>query len=243
MMSVDFDASDPPPATKQQIEDTDPRVDGMPCENIRLPLRSQDMHSLCRELYVRPGGLPGSSDIKTYDAGNFNIATQGCQNNSEIGELRVRYNVTFSVPVLDSTTTVSPNRNVSIFANAVSQGFAAGVPEIASLATTLINGIGATSVGGSVTLPAGNYLADWSWVHQDSANESTACVVQFKKNGTGIGILRQMDLGPSINGPEGMMSQSTYVTSDGNDVFDLTITVSGLIGTLTGYGELRFVVV
>lgn len=179
MMSVDFDASDPPPASKQQIEDTDPRVDGMPCENNRLVLAAKDLHSLFPVLYVRTGGLPGSSDIKTYDVGNFNIATQGNQNASEIGELRVRYRVRFSVPVLENLT--SPKTNHSVWSATT---YGAMLIEVIPYSTItpviyngqILNGLGLveTAVPGVFTFPsAGNYLVDWD-THFEWSGGSTS---------------------------------------------------------------------
>jgi len=161
IMSVDFDASDPPPATKQQMEDSDPRVDGMPCENLRMRLTARQMHALSPVLYVRSGGLPGSSDIKTFDAGNFNIATQGLQNTSEVGELRVRYSVTFTVPVLDSVTTAPRNNTVTMLSQ-TGGNVTTGSYQNVGFATVITSGVPYTNAGGVLTFPAGNYLIDVS---------------------------------------------------------------------------------
>jgi hypothetical protein len=34
MLSFDYDASDSPPTSKQQVEDTNPHIDGMPCSKL-----------------------------------------------------------------------------------------------------------------------------------------------------------------------------------------------------------------
>jgi len=159
IMSVDFDASDPAPTSKQQMEDSDPRVDGMPCENLRMHLLAKQLHPLNPVLYVRRGGVPGSADIKTYDAGNFNIATQGLQNTSEIGELRVRYSVTFSVPVLDAVSVAPRNNSVTLLGDA-SRALTSSVPLTLLWSTVLASGISYTNLVGAITLPAGNYLID-----------------------------------------------------------------------------------
>jgi hypothetical protein len=65
MLSFDSDAADPPPASKQQVEDTDPHVDGMPCENISLDVPVKMLRRMVDGFYVRPAGLPGGTDIKT----------------------------------------------------------------------------------------------------------------------------------------------------------------------------------
>lgn len=166
MLSVDFDASDPPPTNKQQVEDTDPHVDNMPCNNIRLPMNQRRMHGLYRELYNRPGPVPGATDIKTYDAGNFYLSTQGNQNNTEVGELHVRYSVTFSVPILESDTSIPRNNTVSLFTESVNPPvFVNG-----AFVTVPYSGMGSGGNGvqalnpsnaGVFTLPRGIYLVDW----------------------------------------------------------------------------------
>lgn len=158
IFGVDFDASDAPPSTKQQIEDTDPRVDTMPCKDLKLTLRSNDMHSLYKTLYVRPGGVPGSADIKTYDAGNLNVATQGNQNTSEIGELRVRYRVCFTVPVLESLTSVPRNYNVSNFQTTTGANLTSGAARTINCSTINFNGLNIVNNAGVMIVPVGRYL-------------------------------------------------------------------------------------
>jgi len=211
ILAVDFDASDSPPVSKVQIEDTDPRTDGMPCSNLRLPLKAGDIHALFKELYVRSGGLPGSSDIKTYDAGNLNVATQGCIDATEIGELRVKYRVTFKVPVLDSTTSAPKNNSVALFRSAVGTpaGLVTTTVTILPLATEVYNGLGAVNTAGSIVLPAGNYLVDFN-AEINFTGSSTACQAEIYKDGVAI---------------NGNVQNNTYVAAQ---LTNTSITVSSL---------------
>jgi len=100
MLSCDYDASDAAPTTKQQVEDTVPHVDAMPCcETLVLTINCEEMHKGDAK-FVRPGLQPVGTDIKTYDGANFYVSVQGCQNSNVIGELRVRYICELRVPVL-----------------------------------------------------------------------------------------------------------------------------------------------
>jgi len=55
--------------------------------------------------YIRSGTLPSNLDIKTYDLGNFQIATSGLQGtNVNIGSLWVTYDVTLCKPYLNTAT-------------------------------------------------------------------------------------------------------------------------------------------
>jgi hypothetical protein len=72
----------------------------MPCDPvIRLPVDCQRLrNNLAR--YVREGDVPTNTDIKTYDAGTLYCAVDSTATTGTIGELRVRYRVKFTVPML-----------------------------------------------------------------------------------------------------------------------------------------------
>jgi hypothetical protein len=100
ILSIDYDAADAAPTSKQQVEDTQPHMDGMPC-TARISLKADV--SLMRKQpskYVRFGAQQSGTDLRVYDAGNFYISTQGCVNTNVIGELHVKYRVRVKVPVL-----------------------------------------------------------------------------------------------------------------------------------------------
>jgi len=193
ILSFDTDASDAPPTTKQQMESTRPHSDGMPCENQVLRLPAQLIHGKdVLAKFVRAGGLPGSSDIKTFDVGNLNVATQGIPGAGKVGELRVRYRCRFSVPVLEATSSVPTNLQVAILANNI-----VGEEEIAGLGafqqmtlpSIVVNGIQATVDGvGSITLPPGNYLIDCSlFFDSSSGSVMSECEGYMNKNTSQIG--------------------------------------------------------
>lgn len=245
MMSIDFDASDPPPTSKQQIEDSDPRVDGMPCENIRLPLTARELHPLAPTLFVRPGGVPGSSDIKTFDAGKLNIATQDNQNTSNVGELRVRYKVIFSVPVLDSTTSAPANNSVAVFASTTGTVGTLVTTVLTPLpvATVIINGISAVNTAGSIVLPAGNYFVDFdaevifsglSTIMEAQINKDTVAI-----NGT------QISSGQWVAGQitDHCLHVSGYFSSNGTNVLQAVISATFSTGTALPGGTLRIIAV
>jgi hypothetical protein len=168
MLSCDYDASDSAPTTKQQVLDTEPHVDGMPCTEtitLRVDPRQMRRQDGC---YVRPGVQPPNTDIKTYDAGNLFVSTFGNTNATVIGELRVRYKCLVSVPVLESA--IGGSGAVGSFFQVTSS--LSGEPVAASAtyqvdfaaATSPIviaNGIGATlASSGLITLPVGSYLIE-----------------------------------------------------------------------------------
>jgi len=235
MMNVDFDANDPPPSTKQQIEDSDPRVDGMPCENISLPLRANQLHSLTPMLYVRSAGLPGNADIKTFDAGNFNLATQGNQNTSEIGELRVKYSVSFVNPVLEATTVAPRNYNVSSYRTA-STSLTSTLGAIVANGTEMANGIGTVNAAGFITLPAGNYLITAS-TKFTFGGLATQVSMNIQKNG--VSLLTTAN--PQLTFVSGQLTVASltevgYISSNGTDTVAVRVvaTFSTSTGDVTG---------
>jgi hypothetical protein len=247
IMSVDFDASDSPPATKQQIEDTDPRVDGMPCENISLPLNQREMHSLFSTLYVRPGGLPGATDIKTYDAGNLNIATQGCANTTEIGELRVRYSVTFSVPVLENNAAAPANNSVSQFYT-TNTTYTTGVTTTVLLGgngAAFTNGLGITNVNGVLTPPPGNYLVDTVASMTDGSNEAVSGFLTLEKNAALIAGIPTIGFRDNSALSSALVSATlpAFVTANGTDQFIVLLQLTGAAGTLQATVVMRWVAI
>jgi hypothetical protein len=162
MMNCDYDASDPAPSSKQQVEDSDPHVDGMPYQSFSFVLNPKEMNGMTSDAhYVRTGGLPGGTDIKTYDVGNLFVSTVGQADTGSIGELRVEYDVELSVPILDNNDKAPTNNSVL---------FAAGDTTVAVTTAThtylpldvVTNGIGATVTADTFTLQPGNYTLQWT---------------------------------------------------------------------------------
>jgi hypothetical protein len=239
MMSFDSDASDPPPATKQQIEDTDPHVDGMPSENIRLAIPPQMLKRLIDGFYIRPAGLPGSADIKTYDLGNLFVATQGIAGTGAqtVGELHVRYRCRVFIPILENLAGAPANNSVALFqtptASPETFTSAAGYQYLMSQAVT--NGLGAVNTAGSIVLPPGNYLLDLTG-QAGATTLQTTLVIQ--KNGVSILATGIEDAGTAISNCSN--SASTFVSCNGSDAITVNATTNyGYTGTLVTWATLR----
>jgi len=234
MLSFDFDASDAPPASKQQVEDTHPYSDGMPYEEVLLTIDPKDC-SLQDSYFVRPGGLPGSSDIKIYDAGILSVSTIGNNSTANIGELRVRYAILLQDPVLENVVSAPLCYHVSNFqsTSAESSG-ASSVYKTLALATTITNGIGATNTSGVITLPVGNYVVTG---FVNATNSGTGLVYSFMEfliNGSANTIL-----GEQYTGSAGILSNSAtiFVTSTGSTTVALSVN-NDYSGTTTNFGNL-----
>jgi len=197
MLSFDYDASDAPPASKQQVLDTIPHADAMPCERtLKLVVNTNEMKSQ-DGWYIRPGLQPVNTDIKTYDCGVLNVSTYGCANDTAIGELRVRYKCTLHVPVLENNGG-APNQPGSYFeitsALVGETGGATGVSTAMFAATTspsvLANSIQATlATSGLITLQPGVYKIDacaMVTVSTSSPSSLTLRLCQSATSNTGV---------------------------------------------------------
>jgi len=248
MMSFDTDAADAPPTTKQQIEDTMPHVDSLPSENMRLRIDESLLYGKTDAFYVRPGALPGSADIKTYDIGNLNVATSGIVNNVAVGELHVRYRVHLLIPVLEAGAGGAVSLKSAFFQSTSPE--ASGATTVAknvAFATATSNGLGVVNTTGSLVPPAGTYAVD---VTIDSCNgTSTAMqgsVVDLQKNGATVMKSAPIIIAANNNTAVSSINASVFatisaiVTANGTDAFTVPVINDFTAGTQTVQGTIRF---
>jgi hypothetical protein len=240
ILGVDFDAADPPPSTRSQAEISRPVTAQAPYFNQMLTLRKQDMCDTMKRHYVRPGALPGGSDIKMYDIGNLNFGTDGNVNANEVGELWVHYTGKFFVQVLEATT-VAPNNNQVALFQGVNEPMTTAVAHTMALATTAANGLGAVNTGGSVLLPEGNYLLDVS-AFVASTGAMTTGILAIEVSGAPVGIAPQFSFAAGAAAEDVPMSDTWYFQSTGANPVSVVMTVVGA-GTITGNAQLRIVAV
>jgi hypothetical protein len=246
ILTADYDASDPAPTTKQEMEDTDPHVDGMPYEDITLALDPYDMYSDSDAKFVRIAGLPGGADIKTYDAGNITVMTLNNGGTNAVGELHVRYKVSFRVPVLEATKSAAPaNNQVSLLLDSAPVAYTSTVAALAPLATISTNGLVAVNTAGDITLPAGNYLVDWTVDGEDTSSETFSVKANLENvtTTTVIGLASQQ--GAVLVGAAGRLTVSgtSFVALNGTTVIGLSVTLAGTAGTLTASATMRIVAI
>jgi hypothetical protein len=237
---MDYDASDAPPTSKQQCEDTDPHTDAMPYEDLLLELDPRQMFEMADSKYVRPGGLPGSTDIKTYDSGNLAVSTSANQGATLLGELHVRYAVIFEVPVLESTTgSTAANNQVALFTDGAQVG-TSGVAQTLLLATVVTNGIGAVNTAGAILLPSGNYLVDFVGIATAATNMTINELLLFKNSSNVSNVNRVVAAAAVLT--EDTLAGTWFVAMNGTDTLSLQSTVTGT-GTLACAATLRIVAI
>jgi hypothetical protein len=101
MLAIDFDAADSSPPNKTQLMAYHNAVRANVWMECKLTASKADLNKFGVQRYIRSGALSSNQDIKTFDVGNFLIATQGCADTTKIGELYVEYTVTLHTPQLD----------------------------------------------------------------------------------------------------------------------------------------------
>jgi len=246
IFSFDTDAADGAPTTKQQVEATEPHVDCMPSENMRLVIPARMLKRLNDAHFIRTGGLPGGTDIKTYDVGNFYASTQGIAHNVEVGELHVRYRVRLMIPILQAALAAPTNIQVAQFSQASVNGGATTVATVVPLATADANGIAAVNTAGSIVLPVGNYLIDVTDnAVFSSTNQFDTSQLQIKKNGTQLFNQTSIQNWPAVVTEAGEFSQhlSSFYSSNGSDALTIVTTDTFAAGTVAHTTSLRIVTI
>lgn len=245
ILSFDYDAADSPPTTKQQMLDTEPHADGMPNEDFGLQMNPRDLSGRTDLHYVRLAGLPGGADIRLYDVGNLNVATQGITGaTTELGELHVRYSIVFEVPILESDGKVAPaNNQVSWFQSTGSEAAGATtVPVNMAFATATANGLGAVNTAGSIVLPAGNYLLDLDAIANITPNTDAVRIEADILLG-GVSILGAGNVPNNACVAAASVHQSVFFSSTGTHALTFPVTCVYAGGTVTLGGSVRIVAI
>jgi len=110
ILATEYNASSLPFASKSQMENYQFAQSCKPSCSVLHPVECAKSQSPITELYVRTGALAANQDIKTYDFGNFQFASQGIPLGAAgapvaLGELWVTYQVRLIKPKLPSTGT------------------------------------------------------------------------------------------------------------------------------------------
>lgn len=227
-LSCKYDAAAPPPATTTQIDSSEPKVRCMPSENAVLNVPSAQLHPRGDPKFVRPGALPGGSDIKLYDVGNLFVTTSGqVADTTEIGKLYVRYRGHFYTEVLESTGVLQAplNNQVAIF-----QKTGATILDPATVVTfptSVFNGLLITgNTSGAFVFPVGNYNVDVLAV--SNAASYALLSIQLLKDSNPISITSSA--GPRVAGSDTLALQyflSVTGTSVVQVVMDSTTITAG----------------
>lgn len=120
VMTVDYDASDPAPLSKQQAMAYRGAVRSAPWEECSHTSTPEDLRKR-QSYFCRPGAVPANADVKLYDTGNLFVCTQNVSTASAVcGELYVEYSVILMTPVYEIA--------LAAFSGSASVGLTAAAP-------------------------------------------------------------------------------------------------------------------
>jgi hypothetical protein len=243
VMGFDSDASDAPPNDLTHALNCTPRSFNLPCKNIVLDIPQNYLNRLNDGFYVRPGNLPGQSDIKDYDCGIVNISTISNAGTGALGILAVEYVCEFFIPILEPIVGAPANNSVAFFQSTTPEASGAtGVDKVVALATASFNGIGATNTAGSIVLPQGNYLVDVTVNSTNSVNTDGIDIALDITYG-GVSLFKTRPTNEAVSGNLAAtyttQSASVFVQSTGVNSLEVIVNATYAGGTSTTYGICR----
>lgn len=105
VMATNYNSDDAAYQTKQEMENAEFAMSVKPTLSLIHGIECADNQTFAPIKFVRDGSINAGEDAKTYDLGNFMLATQGnpLQN---LGELWVSYCVEFFKPILPEVTAI-----------------------------------------------------------------------------------------------------------------------------------------
>lgn len=103
MMTTNYKATDAPPANKIELLNEFFSCDAKPSESFCHPIECDPKENPYKVQYVRTGPISTTEDLKTYDLGEFYVASQGMPGqNTNLGELWITYEVELRKPKVSS---------------------------------------------------------------------------------------------------------------------------------------------
>lgn len=165
VMATNYNADVPEYATKQQMENSEFAVSVKPTNNLIHGIECSSKETTIPQRYVRTGTVPANQDLRLYDYGNFQFATQSnpLQN---LGELWVSYCVEFFKPILKPDVVGSPMTGHTV-RTAASNASPCGL-----IQQSLSGDIGLSSTGTHVSYnatPGAIYVITFHWTGASTA--------------------------------------------------------------------------
>jgi len=250
-ISVDFNASHAQPISYTAAVDLDPSDEDLPCNDLRIILPPEKMHAQNLAKFIRTGGLPGSSDIKTYDVGNLFVCAEGLSATQfNVNRLYCRYKCHLYTRV-DVAGAGAPQNNSVTFLVDYDAALTTATPYQPLLASTnttaraVTNGIGVVNTAGSIVAPAGNYLLMCSMVANAANNTGSTFYLNVFKNA----VLQNpiSNTATAANTVTSALTEyitlntSQYITCNGTDA--ITLSIEGVFGSGGGTATTTFLLV
>jgi len=240
IMWADYNATDPPLTTEAQAYNHAGCYIGSVWEAASLSMRVKEMHALGPRKFVRTTAIAG--DLKTYDVGQFNIATVNNASLSYAGKLLCEYDVEFFTPQTVPSTALTPSYTSIGFSNA-NQTISTGTGAI-----ILFQNFGVSTSGsfdplnfwsgysaGTFTPPAGCYRITFNATLEDTSAEDYSGFAYFNVAGAqypAAGYQADFNIDSAAGDLQIPVSYSAIVPLNGTQTFSVVIDMTGAAGTL-----------
>jgi len=162
VIASEYDAADPPYASKSEAENSQYCSSNKPSESFIHPIECDPSVNVLPQLYTRYAGVPSGKDIRMYDHCTVNIATvgNGAAAGTVLGELWINYQVRLFKPQLGPQSLVD---HFQIDTTTVTTSNRFGTSDTLPTSYSSLGGQIDTSVGSGVykfppNLTSGNYL-------------------------------------------------------------------------------------
>lgn len=166
VMATNYNADSPIYTTKQEMENSEFAVSVKPTNALIHGVECKINETILPHRYVRSGAVPLGQDLRLYDYGNFQFATQA-NPVQDLGELWVSYCVEFLKPQLpvDVGGNVNSNHTFRTLVSGV-------VSPLGSLPQTNLGSLALTTTPISVSWasqPQQQYLVNFLWTFSSAA--------------------------------------------------------------------------
>lgn len=166
VLATDYNALDDPYANIQQMYATEFANSGPPSANIMHAVECEPAENPLKLYFIRAGALPETehADIRMFDMGNFQVATEGAQAASQAGELWVTYDVSLCKPSLQSVDQGETLKWAHATLTSVSNVGASGVFKFGDNLTMaegskfVITGVDSSRISLPASIDSGKYL-------------------------------------------------------------------------------------
>ncbi len=208
LLSVDWDVLDPSPTSKTQMLQERTKADGPTWENFDLICDLSDLLKFGVQRFVRSGLNPAGSDLKTYDIGMLNVASQGCTSAPTIGELWVEYDVEL----------ITPNTAPLPISSHIASGSAVSNAAIFGTSPVVLGNLNVTASGSTLVFnTVGQYLVE--------VFASGTLTAMTSNTGTATVVVSNSVVGNATNA---FVVDIISVTAPGQ-----TVIYTGAVGTVT----------
>jgi len=167
IMAFDYNANNPAYTGKMQMDAAIFSVSGAPIDHHILEVECKKGENPLDMYYVRTSTPPSGQDLRFYDLGTLQVATQGMQGAYNVGELWISYTVELKKPYISPLGVPTDYVHISGSPATVTNTAIFGVaPLSVNVATGAL--VGSVASGMTFTFPptltAGNYMLMCSYV-------------------------------------------------------------------------------